>query len=649
MGGLRMTGLISGMDTEGMVKELIRASSGKVNKVKQEQQLLEWKKEAWQSLNTKIYNFYKNELAAFKSNATYNKKKATSSNDAKVSVFAGSSAANGSHSVSVKQIASSAYLTGTNLKSAGNNYTTYANAGVKTNFADMTDENGNNLNLAGEKIVINNGTEELEFEIGGSGDNGVANLEELNTKLAENENFKGLKASFSSGNLTFTNSSATKDADGNKIGTDFQVSSDAFGLSGTVSFKEDKASGLVTSLSGGIDARYEKDFSSADISGSTKLGDIGIAVGTAFSVNGKDFVVDKDTTISDFTAGLSKLGVNANFDANQGRFYINSAATGSDNDFTLSSTDSNALEILGLGSGATKVNAQDAIIDYNGVEYVGSSNIFELNGLTITAKSVTGDYDKVTGELKNDSPINIDVGTDTEGIYNSIKSFVTKYNEIIDELNKLYDDKKPEYEPLTDDERSELSDTQIEKWEEKAKQGLLRRDSTINSLLSNMRNTLNNAVNVTMKDGTTQKFTLASLGIVTGDYTENGKLHILGDADDLAYASETNKLKEALESNPEIFTQIFAGDKDNQGIGFKMYEYMGKAMSRSTTSSALTFYDDVTLDSDINRAKDDVDKWNEKLIKMEEKYYKQFSAMETAMAKLQSQQSYISSLMGSGK
>ncbi|MBO5509534.1 MAG: flagellar capping protein, partial [Lachnospiraceae bacterium] len=89
---MRLTGLISGMDTESMVKELVAASSTKVDKVKQNKQKLEWKKEAWKSLNTKLYDFYKTQLSAFKTNGSYKTKKATPSDATKVSVEANSGA-----------------------------------------------------------------------------------------------------------------------------------------------------------------------------------------------------------------------------------------------------------------------------------------------------------------------------------------------------------------------------------------------------------------------------------------------------------------------------------------------------------------------------------------------------------------------------
>jgi flagellar hook-associated protein 2 len=634
---VRMTGLISGLDTESMVNELVSAQSEKVDKIKQEKQKVEWKKEIWQGLNTKIYNFYKSSLSSFKTNGSYLKKKATANDETKVSVTASSSATNGTHTVSVTQVASSAYLTGANIKGTGNSYTYYSNASVSTNFADMKNADGSSADLAGKTISISTDSgETLSFELGGTGDDGVANLNELNEKLAADENFKGLKASIADGKLTFSNSTADLADDGSLTGTKFTIEADALGVNGVLDFDKDSAGGNTVSVDFG--AKVENTLDASSITKSTKLADLGIAVGTSFSINGKEFVVDSSSKISDFTTALSNMGVSASFDETQGRIYINATGTGEDNDFELTSSDANALNILGLdkNNGATKVDATDAIITYNGVQYKGSSNTFSLNGLTITAKAVT------------DSPINISVDTDVDSAYQTVKDFVNAYNTLIDELNTYYNEETTDYDPLTDDEKSELSDTQIEQWEKKAKQGLLRRDSTLQSLLSNMRTYLNQGVTVTNADGTTSRMSLSALGIVTGDYSENGKLHILGDEDDSEYSSETNKLKAALNSNPNIVAQTLAGSTSNPGIGSQMYSYLTKAMKRvDGASSSQTFYNDVTLDDEIDDYDDQIDDWEDKLADLEDRYYDQFSAMETAMAKLQQQQSYLSALMGS--
>lgn len=631
---MRMTGLISGMDTESMVKELVSANSEKVNKIKQKKQDVEWKKEIWSGLNTKIYNFYKTQLSAFKTVSSYKAKKATVSDETKVSVSVASGATNGTHKVSVAQTASSAYLTGDNIKTYGNSYTGYNDAGLSTKFEDMVDADGNSLNLKGQSILIGTDSEAMHFIIGAEGDEGVASLAELNEKLAKNENFKDVKASIKDGKLVFTNTSKKTAEDGTVKGTKYFVNADALGVNALIDYNTD-AEGDNTA-SADFTAKVKYEFTSADISGSTKLADLGIKVGTTFSVNGKDFVVDEKSTINDFTTALSKMGVSASFDTSQGRFYINASKTGAANDFNVTSSDPDALDILGLGSKATKIDARDAIIYYNDVKYTSDSNTMTINGMTITAKA------------KTDTDVNVEVSADTDAAYNTIKNFVKAYNELIDEMNKYYNEKDAGYDALTDDEKSKLSDTQIEKWEEKAKQGLLRRDSTLQSLLSNMRTILNKGVTVTLADGSTKTMALSSLGIVTGDYSENGKLHIMGDPDDEDYAAQDNKLRAALESDDGIVGQILGGTKDNPGVGSQMYTYLQKSMSRiEGTRSSMTFYNDKTMDSEIDDYDDEIEKWEEKLQNLEDKYYNQFAKMESAMAKMQSQQSYLSSLFGS--
>lgn len=633
---MRMTGLASGLDTESMVKELVSASSEKVNKIKQKKQDVEWKKEIWSGLNTKIYNFYKTQLSAFKTVSNYNTKKAVVSDETKVTVKAGTGATNGTHSVSVEQTASSAYLTGDNIKIKGKSFSGYKDAGLATKFADMTDAQGADFGLAGQKITISAGNDTipaLELELGGSGDNGVESISALNAKLKATSGYENLQASLKDGKLVFTNSSEKTLDDGTKVGEIYTIESVALGMSGEVGYEKGDADS--NTMSADFTAKVKQDFTSTDISTSTKLADLGIKVGTTFSVNGKDFVVDDKSTINDFTTAISKMGVSASFDAVQGRFYVNASKTGAANDFNITSSDSGALEALGLGSGSKKVDARDAIIYYNGVKYTGDSNTMTINGMTITAKA------------KTDTAVNVEVSADTDAAYENIKKFVKAYNELIDEMNKYYSEKDAGYDALTEDERSKLSDTQIEKWEEKAKQGLLRRDDTLQTLLTNMRSALNKGVTVTLADGTTQTMSLASIGIVTGDYSENGKLHIMGDPDDEEYASQENKLRAALEGNDNLVSQIIGGTTENKGVGTQMYEYLQKSMARiEGTRSSQTFYNDKTLDSEIDDYDDEIDKWEEKLQNLEDKYYNQFSKMEAAMAKMQSQQSYLSSLFG---
>lgn len=198
-----------------------------------------------------------------------------------------------------------------------------------------------------------------------------------------------------------------------------------------------------------------------------------------------------------------------------------------------------------------------------------------------------------------------------------------------------------DYEPLTSDEKSAMSDDEVEKWEGVIKASLLRRDDTISSLLSSMRSTLSKAVSVTLSDGTTKSYALTSFGINTGVYTEKGQLHIYGDSDDADYADYDDALMKAINENPDAVEKTFST------LGNEIYNNLMKAMnSNKELSSALTFYNDKQMDSEIEDYKDKVTSLQEKLQDEQDRYYDQFAKMETAMAKLQSQQTYISQLFG---
>ena len=191
------------------------------------------------------------------------------------------------------------------------------------------------------------------------------------------------------------------------------------------------------------------------------------------------------------------------------------------------------------------------------------------------------------------------------------------------------------YDPLSDDEREAMTDDQIEKWETKIKDSLLRRDNTLGSLMTSMKNALLTSVEV---DG--KKYSLSSFGVGTSsNYLERGLLHIQGDSEDSTYASYTNKLMNALEEDPDTVMQVFSGVAKN------LYSAMQDKMKKTSLSSALTFYNDVYMKNQITALNKQISKEEDALTDLEDKYYDQFSAMETALAKLQSQQSSLSAYL----
>lgn len=394
-----------------------------------------------------------------------------------------------------------------------------------------------------------------------------------------------------------------------------------------------------------------------DASSSTKsLADLGIAEGTVIKIDGADgkssrLEVTSTTTIADFVDSCRTAGLNANFDASQKRLFISSSKSGKENAFSITTEGyvdgtTSPLEKLGLQEiDSTKINndivgnagfnmkcAKDASIVLDGARLTGSSNNFSVNGLTLnlistTQNKTTGDYDEIT----------LNVSNDTKAAYDMVKNFVKKYNELLDEMNKKYSAESARgYDPLTDEQKEAMTDDEVEKWENKIKDSLLRRDDTLSSIVSTMRSSLQ--VNVEV-DG--KKYSLTSFGIKTSsDYTEKGKLHICGDEEDDTYATENNDLMEALEKNPDAVMKTLAQ------AGQNLYDAMTKKMSKTSLSSALTFYNDKQMDNTQSEYKKKIKELEKKLTSMEDRYYKQFTAMEAALTKMQNSASAVTSLFG---
>ncbi len=289
---------------------------------------------------------------------------------------------------------------------------------------------------------------------------------------------------------------------------------------------------------------------------------------------------------------------------------------------TMSTTDTQNTVQYG---GMSLVGAQDAIFTLDGAELSNENNSFTVNNLNLNLTGVTS------------APISLNVTNDTKATYDAVKSFIKEYNAILKEMNTLYSAKSSKgYEPLTDDEREAMTDDQIEKWETKIKDSLLRRDSTLSSLSTAMRQAMQSSVEV---DG--KSYSLSTFGICTSyDYKENGLLHIYGDTEDATYSTYDDKLMKALNEDSENTIKALTGIAQN------LYTAMQDKMKATSISSALTFYNDKQIKTQITEYSTRISDWEDRLKDIEDRYYKQFSTMESAMAKINSQSSYLSNLMG---
>jgi len=379
------------------------------------------------------------------------------------------------------------------------------------------------------------------------------------------------------------------------------------------------------------------------------LGDFGFSGEGSFDIKDasgnvkKSISVTADTTISDVLTQLKDAGLNASFDADNQRFFVSSKESGKDSDFNLVASDSKgseALDKLGLQATgntegvnyATKIDGTNAEITLNGAKFTSSNNVFSINGLTITAMGTTA----------KDEEITLTTTTDTSGIYDSIKSFLKTYNSIVNKLSELYNaDNVSKKNPLTDEEKDALSDTEAEKYTQNIKDGLLSGDSNLNNIISSITSSMASGYKV----GDTTMY-LSTFGIGTLSYFSSGEnekyaLHIDGDADDSETSGNEDKLKAMIAKDPSaivsFFTQLSNG----------LYQSMNKlSTSVNGYRSFGSFYDDKKMKSDYTDYTSKITDLEEKMNAYEDKLYKQYSAMEKALAKLQSNSTAVTGLIG---
>lgn len=414
---------------------------------------------------------------------------------------------------------------------------------------------------------------------------------------------------------------------------------------GLEKFEKVEQDGGGASITGDMVSKLNPVLISSDFTMESTLGEIDpslagqtitLTVGTGLNAKTTQIELTADMKISEFVSKLKDGGVGASFDATNQRFFINSTGTGEAKEFKLTAS-GGALQSLGLdpdakyanGSTSTRVYAEDAQIVLNGATFTSDTNTFSVNGLSITTQAVT------------DEPITITTDTDYDGIYNMIKDFITEYNDIMNEMTKLYGaDSARKYTMLSDEEKEAMSEEEVEKWEGTIKDSLLRRDKDLNSVMECMKGAINKGYNI----GGETLF-LVNFGVGTGSYfdtekAERNALHIFGDSDDEKYADKDNELKAAISKDPEKVIELFAAmSKD-------MYDSLKETMGSTDYRSIYKVYDDKRMKTEYDGYTQKIKEEEKKLNALEDKWYKKFSAMEVALSKLQSSQNSLASMLG---
>ena len=291
--------------------------------------------------------------------------------------------------------------------------------------------------------------------------------------------------------------------------------------------------------------------------------------------------------------------------------------------------------------GAVRVDASDAVIYLNGARFTSDSNTFSVNGLSINALATTTTEDKIAAGTADDDALSITTSTDAQSVYDSIKDLFAEYNSLINEMTSYYNAASAKgYDMLTDDEKSEMTDDQVEKWESKIKNSLLRNDSTLSSIISSMTGILSAQYSVNGKNYSLASFGIQTLGYSNAEKNEYNAYHIYGDADDDTVADKEDKLLAAINKDPEAVTGFF------QQIFQRLYSNIGDKMTATSLSSSMTIYNDKEMAKEYSSWNTTISQWEKKVTDMEDSYYRKFSAMEKALSKMESNSSQLSSYLG---
>lgn len=366
--------------------------------------------------------------------------------------------------------------------------------------------------------------------------------------------------------------------------------------------------------------------------------------GSAFDldINGKTVRVTQDMTVGDFENAVNALSgetkVQVYFSELTGKLKFSSTNTGENLakiNIKASEDSEGVVDPLAqsfissdLKMTQTSASGKSAHVNIDGRDMAFESNTFSHQGVDFTVKNLTAE----------NQPIAITISADSEEIVDKIKKFVSAYNDLVAMVQEKTTEKSNrDYQPLLEHEKTEMSETQVTQWEKKSKAGLFRGDSMLQGVMSKMRTTMSGGISGASSDLNM----LSEIGISTGKgfgaYAENGKLHI-----------DEAKLKSAIESNPEAVMNIFAqsGEGGSEGIAKRLYDQANAAIAQITkkAGSATGLLSQSMLDKQMKTLDNQISAFNEKLSATEERYWKQFSAMEKMMASANSQSSYLYSM-----
>lgn len=554
----RLTGMYSGLDTDGLVKALTMGQQSKIDSLNQKKQQAEWKKDILTDFNNKLRVFKESFGSvlgdkSLLSKGTYTNFAVKMADNTGVSIVASATAKAGSYNVRVDQIATASAMRGAKLTAR---------------TTGLTDAEVNSTSIKNLSALTRGGynSEDIRFTINGK-----------EFEFSTDTTLKNIMDTVNKANVGVTMSySQTTDS--------VSIVSTAMGAFGNL----------------------------AD------PGDAPVDPGAYNGVRPTPGDPNYEDALAAYQKGYDEYQntVVAQYKTDYAQWEADTAAYKEDAKKTITVTDSSDfLSHLGL-SGVT--NGQNAVVYLN-----GETEARHLDTNSITLDGVTMSFLRVTGETGVDYTLT----ADHSAAVDKIKQFVEGYNSLIKELYAAYTQKNNrDYKPLTEEQRSALSEKEIENWEAKAKEGLLYRDNTLGKLVDKMRNVLSKTFG--------DFGNLSSIGITTSKYSVSDAVQL---------ELDETKFLAALESDADRVNNLMSAqpsDDDDGGLMIRLNKMMDDYVS------AIKSKDLQNLSNNITDYTKRITEQEDRLSTMSEKYYLQYAKLESSLSQLQSQQDSLSSLFG---
>lgn len=627
---LRLSGLASGMDTEEIIAKLISTEQSKVDSLKADKQMAIWEQEAYHEIINKLNEFTdshfnildsENNILSMNGSKKVSIYNQNSDFEKYIDIIANGDAVNGKYVINeIKQIAKASSTQSTAKCSGAIKGTVDLNS--LTYPLDYSGYNNKVFAISLDGVM-------RKVNINKTYANSTELINDLNSQFNDFYGDDRVKASISSENtleLTAPNS----------IIQTINIVKSPTDIFKPGNFLED------VGIKSGDRNLINIDRNAEELFNETQQ--------LSFKINGKTFSFDKSLSIRDMMdqINVSDARVNMTYNTLTDKFSIVSKDTGESSAVEIENISGNLFgdsSYINIGDQKTR-NGQDAVVYINDngktSPITRSSNVFTIDGVTFSLKEATT------------QAIEYNVENNTEGVYEKISSFVKSFNELYDSIHtKIYEKKYKDFQPLTEEQKGDMSENEIKLWEEKAKSGILRRDSILMSMESSLRNAFWDKI-----EGVGTSF--KEIGITESEDYEKFELII-----------DETKLKEAISKDPKGVMKLFQKEDlidyspvlsseesaqryketgfaqrvhdiimSNARTNRNQFGLKGVLLEKAGLKGDVSSLNNIIEDSiqDIDKR---IDQAIERMQNKEDRYWKKFSAMEAAMQRLNAQSDWL--------